>query len=211
MLVALTLVWHYTPLATFTDRDNIREWLTDIAAMPGAAVIVPAVFVIAGLMAFPLLVLIAATAAAFGPWLGFTYAGLGALASAVVTYSVGAAVGRRTMEDLMGPRLNRVRRSIVRGGVLAVAAVRLVPVAPFTIVNLIAGASRIPFSDYVLGTILGLAPGLLLMSALGHQIFNILTAPTLSNVVLFILAVLAWLAVSVGVQGFILRRRRRDT
>ena len=49
-------------------------------------------------------------------------------------------------------------------------------------VNLAAGASRIPFADYVLGTILGMLPGLVLMSALGHQIFNVLTAPTPLNV-----------------------------
>ena len=211
VLVALTLAWQFTPLATFTEPDNIREWLTDIAEMPGAALIVPAIFVIAGLLVFPVMLLIAATAAAFGPWLGFLYAGVGAIASAIVTYAVGAAIGRRAIENIMGPRLNRVRRSIVRGGVLAMAAVRLVPVAPFTVVNLIAGASRLPFTDYIFGTIIGMAPGIALMSALGHQIFNILTAPTLANILLFILAVLAWLAVSIGVQALILRWRRRDT
>ena len=69
----------------------------------------------------------------------------------------------------MGPRLNRVRRGIVKRGVLAVAAVRLVPVAPFTLVNLVAGASRIRFSDYLLGTIIGMAPGLILMSRTGRS------------------------------------------
>jgi hypothetical protein len=42
----------------------------------------------------------------------------------------------------MGPRLHRVRRSIAERGVLAVAAIRLVPIAPFTLVNLVAGASK---------------------------------------------------------------------
>jgi phospholipase D1/2 len=50
--------------------------------------------------------------------------------------------------------------------VLAVAAIRLVPIAPFTLVNLIAGASKIRFADYLLGTVIGMAPGLVLMSAL---------------------------------------------
>ena len=65
---------------------------------------------------------------------------------------------------------------------LAVTAVRMVPAAPFTVVNLAAGASRIPFIDYMLGTVLGMLPGLVLMSALGYQIFNVLTAPTPLNV-----------------------------
>ena len=110
---------------------------------------------------------------------------------------------------MLGPRLNRIRRAITRHGVLAIATVRMVPVAPFTVVNLAAGASRIPFIDYMLGTILGMLPGLVLMSALGHQIFNVLTAPTPLNVSLFVLAVVAWIGASLGIQALVTRSRRR--
>jgi uncharacterized membrane protein YdjX (TVP38/TMEM64 family) len=91
--------------------------------------------------------------------------------------------------------------------VLAVASIRLVPIAPFTVVNLVAGASRIPFVDYLLGTILGMAPGLLVMSALGYQIWSIVAEPTPTNVLFFLLAVLTWLAVSIGAQALVLRWR----
>jgi uncharacterized membrane protein YdjX (TVP38/TMEM64 family) len=85
----------------------------------------------------------------------------------------------------------------------------MVPIAPFTVVNLVAGASKIRFTDYVLGTVIGMAPGITLMSALGYQIWSILREPTWFNIVLFILAVIAWLAVSLGAQALVLRRRRR--
>jgi uncharacterized membrane protein YdjX (TVP38/TMEM64 family) len=87
----------------------------------------------------------------------------------------------------------------------------MVPIAPFTLVNLVAGASRIPLSDYMIGTILGMLPGLILMSALGYQIITILTKPTLLNVTLFILAVVAWIAASLGAQALVLRLRRSKT
>ncbi len=83
------------------------------------------------------------------------------------------------------------------------------PIAPFTLVNLVAGASKIRFADYLLGTIIGMAPGLILMSALGYQIWSIITEPTLTNILLFVLAVLAWLAASIGGQALLLRWRRR--
>jgi phospholipase D1/2 len=211
VIVALILAWRFTALSALAHPDHVRQWLSGIADMPAAPLIVLATFVVGGLLMFPVLLLIAATAAAFGPWLGFALASTGAIASAIVTYGVGAAIGRRTMEKILGPRLHRLRRGIVRRGVLAVAAIRLVPVAPFTLVNLVAGASKIPFADYVLGTIIGMAPGLILMSALGYQIWSVITAPTLTNVLLFILAVLGWLAVSIGAQGLLLRWRRRGT
>ena len=207
MIIALILAWRFTALSALAHPDNIREWLTDIAEMPGAPLLVLATFIIGGLVVFPVLLLIAATAATFGPWLGFVLAGTGAIASAIVTYGVGAAIGRDAMENVLGPRLNRVRRGVVQRGVLAVAAIRLVPIAPFTLVNLVAGASKIPFADYVLGTIIGMAPGLIMMSALGFQIWSIITEPTLTNILLFVLAVLAWLAVSIGAQAVLLRWR----
>jgi phospholipase D1/2 len=86
--------------------------------------------------------------------------------------------------------------------------VRLVPIAPFTLVNLVAGASNIRFVDYMLGTMLGMAPGITMMSALGYQIWSIVMEPTLTNVMIFLLAVIAWLAVSLGAQALILRWRR---
>jgi phospholipase D1/2 len=202
--------WRFTPLSALAHPDNIRQWLLDIAEIPGAPLIVLAAFILGGLVVFPVTLLIAATAAAFGPWLGFALASIGAIASAVVTYGIGAAIGREAMETLMGPRLHRVRRSIAERGVLAVAAIRLVPIAPFTLVNLVAGASKIPFADYVFGTIFGLAPGLIMMSALGHQVWSIISEPTLTNLLLFILAVLAWLIVSIGAQALLLHWRAQS-
>jgi len=154
--------------------------------------------------------LIAATAAAFGPWEGFLYAASGALLSALVTYGIGAGVGRQALQDVLGPRLNRIRHRIAKRGVLAIATVRLLPVAPFTLVNLAAGASRIPLQDYAIGTVIGMAPGLVLMSALGHQILAIILEPTPLNVTLFLLGVAAWVGLSLGVQALVMRLRSRS-
>ena len=60
-----------------------------------------------------------------------------------MTYAIGRLIGREALSDVLGPRLNRVREKIRRRGVIAVALIRLVPLAPFTIVNLAAGASDI--------------------------------------------------------------------
>jgi uncharacterized membrane protein YdjX (TVP38/TMEM64 family) len=207
-VVALILVWQFSPLSTWLDFGIIRSVLDEIADMPGAPFFVIALFVAGGVMVFPVLLLIAATAATFGPWLGFVYAGAGALASALVTYGLGVLLGRQAIDGLLGPRLNRIRRSVARRGVLAVAAVRMVPIAPFTVVNLVAGATRIPLADYLLGTILGMAPGLILMSALGHQIFNMITEPTLSNMLLLLVALLTWIGLTIGVQALLIRSRR---
>jgi phospholipase D1/2 len=201
-VVALALFWELAPLF---GPETVRSALASIADNRAAPLIVIAIFVAAGFALFPVTVLIAATAAAFGPWLGFAYAAAGALASAIVTYAIGAAIGRRTLRDFLGPRLNRIRQRVARRGVIAIAAIRLVPVAPFTVVNLVAGASAIPLFEYVAGTVLGMLPGLLMISAVGHQLARILSAPTTTDLIVLIAAVMAWIAVSIGIQAIVSR------
>ena len=198
VVVALALIWQFVPLAR---PDAVREMLADLNGNALAPLIVVGVFVVFGSLMFPVTVLIAATAAAFGPWLGFAYAGIGALSSAMVTYGIGAALGKNTLRDLLGPRLNRVRQRVAKRGVIAVAAIRLVPVAPFTVVNLAAGASSIPVFDYMLGTFIGMLPGMIMISAVGNQFARIMTNPTAFDLALLAGAVAAWIGLSIGVQA----------
>jgi phospholipase D1/2 len=202
LILLLALAWQYTPLARFAEPNTVRETLTQLHG-PWTPFFVLAVFVAGGLVAFPVLILIAATAAAFGPWPGLAYATAGALTSALVTFAIGAKLGKDVLRDILGPRLNRIREKIAQEGVLAVALVRVVPLAPFTVVNLVAGASDIKLTHFMLGTLLGMAPGLLLMSALGHQISRILVDPTATDIALLVVFVVLWIAVSIGVQAVV--------
>jgi phosphatidylserine/phosphatidylglycerophosphate/cardiolipin synthase-like enzyme/uncharacterized membrane protein YdjX (TVP38/TMEM64 family) len=211
IIVALPLAWKYTPLASLADPETVRKALVRAASGPWAPLLVVACFVGGGLVAFPVLVLIAVTAATFGPLWGLIYAAAGCLASALVTFFIGARLGKDLLRDLLGPRLDRIRRHIVKQGVISVAAIRLVPIAPFTLVNLVAGASQIRLQDYLLGTVLGMAPGIITMSALGHQIFEMWRHPSWANIVLLVLLVLGWLGLSFAIQVIVSKFRRADS
>jgi phospholipase D1/2 len=211
LVLALTLSWEFTPLAHFAVPAVARDALAALAHGAWAPVVVVTIFVVGGLVAFPVTVLIAATAAVFGPWLGFTYAAMGALASAVVTYVIGARLGTAALRAMLGPRLNRVRQKIARQGVLAIAAIRLIPIAPYTVVNLVAGASEIRLRDFVVGTIIGLTPGMIVMSALGHQIVRILADPSGPEIALLIGAAALWIAVSIGANVLLSRLGRKPS
>jgi phosphatidylserine/phosphatidylglycerophosphate/cardiolipin synthase-like enzyme/uncharacterized membrane protein YdjX (TVP38/TMEM64 family) len=206
-VLGLTAIWNLTPLADQLTPAAIEAALTSVAASPWAPAYVLAAFLGGGLVAFPVVLLIAGTAAAFGPILGFTYATVGSLASALLTYGIGAWLGRRPLQSILGPRLSRIRNRICRSGLVAVAAVRLVPIAPFTLVNMVAGACRIPMGAYLGGTALGLLPGLFAISALGHQIFRYIIDPNPADFALLIAAALLWLALIIAGQALAVRAR----
>jgi uncharacterized membrane protein YdjX (TVP38/TMEM64 family) len=104
------------------------------------------------------------------------------------------------LRSVIGPRLKRVQRRIVNGGVVTIAAIRLLPIAPFTVVNMVAGASEIRLGAFVAGTILGMAPGWVLMSALGHQIARIVSAPTALDTALLVGLIMIWITLAATVQ-----------
>jgi uncharacterized membrane protein YdjX (TVP38/TMEM64 family) len=55
--------------------------------------------------------------------------------------------------------------------------VRLVPVAPFAVVGVVAGAVRVSALDYLLGTVLGMLPGTLAATVFGDQLQALLRDP----------------------------------
>jgi uncharacterized membrane protein YdjX (TVP38/TMEM64 family) len=135
------------------------------------------------------------------------YAAAGAMASALTTYALGRWLGPRGLRQFFGPRLNLITRSFARRGIPTVTLVRLVPVAPFSQVNLAAGALCIPARDYLLGTALGLMPGLAVMSLLGHQATDLVREPSLRGAAILVGLLAAAIGVSVGLQILVSRRR----
>jgi phospholipase D1/2 len=206
LFLALAATWTMTPLATWTDPALWESWLQSLNG--GWAIFaVVAIFVLAGLVVFPVTVLIAATAAVFGAWPGVLYAAAGTMVSALATYAIGRWLGPNGLRQFFGPRTNVLTRSFARRGIPAVTLVRIVPVAPFSLVNLAAGAFRIPLPDYLIGTAIGLAPGLGLMSLLGDNLIDMIREPTLSGIAIVVAVLAVAIGLSIGVQRVISRRR----
>ncbi|HEY8613914.1 MAG TPA: VTT domain-containing protein, partial [Roseomonas sp.] len=202
----LILLWKVTPLAGYMTPDAMRGALTAGGAW-GPAVSI-GLFLLLGFVAFPVNVLILGTAAAFGTWPGLAYAAVGAMISAGATYWLGRRLGPGLLRRVLGPRINRVSQAVNRNGILAVTTIRLLPVAPFTLVNLVAGAMRIRFLDYMVGTALGLLPGIALLSLVGEGLSRILENPTPRNIGMLVLVLGAWGAVTWGLQTLFRRLRR---
>ena len=163
-LALLALAWRFTPLRDWLSLDRLvaaGEALDEYTYAPLAVLVA---YVVGGLVVFPLMLLIAGTAMIFGPVVGSVYAMTGALLSASVVYAIGRRLGRETVRRLAGHNLNELSRRLAQRGLVAIVFVRLVPVAPFSIVNVVAGAAHIGWRDFLLGTAVGLAPGIVLIS-----------------------------------------------
>ncbi|WP_247297608.1 VTT domain-containing protein [Bradyrhizobium sp. 179] len=199
-LFGLGVAWSYTSLSDFADASRISTFLSAYSQSIWGPPFAIAAFVVGGLVVFPVLVLIAATAAALGPWLGFITAMAGVLLSALVLFAIGRALGRQRLQRLLGRRAARIQERVVGKGILAVVVIRMIPIAPFSVVNVVAGASTLPLRDFMVGTLLGMMPGILAMAVLGAQIADLARDASWSNILLLVLAFLGWLGICVGAQ-----------
>jgi uncharacterized membrane protein YdjX (TVP38/TMEM64 family) len=149
--------------------------------------------------------LILATIFAFGPVAGFAYSLLGSFLSGVVTFGIGKVLGRKLVQRFVGRRLRRLSRLLRRRGLIAMSTVRLLPVAPFTVVNVAAGAFHVRFLDFALGTLIGMAPGIFAIAVLVERLEHAIRSPGVGNYA--VLAVLV--ALIVMAAGWIRRRLGR--
>jgi phosphatidylserine/phosphatidylglycerophosphate/cardiolipin synthase-like enzyme/uncharacterized membrane protein YdjX (TVP38/TMEM64 family) len=159
-IIGLAAAWHWSPLREWVDVDKLVGFAAELEQTPGAPLLALGVFIVSGLVAFPLTVLIIVCVLIFGPWQGFLYSMLGALLSAMLTFALGHWLGRDTVRRFAGKKLRELNKRLARRGLMTIIIVRIIPFAPFSVINMIAGASHIRFRDFVLGSAIGMLPGM---------------------------------------------------
>ena len=207
LVVVLAFVWRYTPLAEVVTPATAIEWARDLAGHWWAPAIVVAAYTPASVVLLPRWIITLAAVLAFGPWQGFLYAQLGVIIAAVLGYFLGRIVHRDTVQRIAGHGLNRVSRLLQRRGIIAVTLVRLVPIAPFIVVNAVMGAMRIRLRHFVLGTVFGMLPGMLATTVLGDQIAALLANPLRFNIWMLVAALALVSVAGFGARHWVKRRK----
>ncbi len=189
--IALALLWTHTPLAQWVTRDTATELADTFRGLWWAPVIIVLAYTPASFVMFPRWIITMTAVIAFGPWKGFVYAMTGVLLAAVATFLPGRFIARDRVRRIAGPKLKRVVKFLEQRGLIAVTAVRLVPIAPFPVVNLVMGAMRVKLTHFIAGTFLGMLPGMLAATVLSDQLAAALEDPARVNGWLIAAALLA--------------------
>ena len=130
-LLLLALVWGFTPIARFANPEAVAGAMAVISASPWQFAIVLGCFLSAGLVVFPVVLLIIACAAVFGPVLGFVYSSAGLLASAALNYAIGTWLGHEMLLNALGRHFASTRSALMRRGLITTAVVRAIPGVAF--------------------------------------------------------------------------------
>jgi len=180
------------------DKESVVGYFEGFRSSPYAILILFAVFFVSGLIAIPINLLLVAGTIVLGPLAAYGCGLVGALTSAAAGFGIGHWLGKPLIRLLASERLERLAEKIGDRGPLSVALIRIVPIAPFNVINFVAGFSRLRLSTFMLGSVLGMMPGMLAVVLVTHQVQSLVARPNwqtwlgFAAVVGVIAAVVVW-------------------
>jgi uncharacterized membrane protein YdjX (TVP38/TMEM64 family) len=209
-IIVAGIVWWSGALEGLDSPERIAEAARSLRESPAAFPYVMLAYAVGTLLFLPVTALILGTALAFDPLRGFTFALLGVLLGASTTYWCGRLLGGRALDYLSGPRLERIKHELNTRAFRASIVARLLPVGNFTVINLIAGALRVPFRAYFLGNVVGALPGVIALALFADQLGAAIRSPNAKNMTVLAVGVLLLIALGLWLRRLARRREQRE-
>ncbi len=178
----------------FGGEASVERWL-GAAHGPWALPVAVAAFACLAFLGVPQFMLIAAAVVAFGPAAGFAYSWVGTMVSALVGFALGRLAGGRSLAVFSGDGVRRFMELVGRNGFSASLIVRLVPSAPFIVVNMAAGVTPMRIAHFAAGTAIGIVPKIALTAFAGNAIVQGMHGQGDGHGLLLALAAAAWLGI----------------
>jgi uncharacterized membrane protein YdjX (TVP38/TMEM64 family) len=109
----------------------------------------------------------------FGSVLGTLYVNVAATSGATLAFLASRYLMRDWVERTFGNRLGPIQEGFAKNAFSYLLMLRLVPLFPFFLVNLVSGLTRISVGTYVLATAVGIVPASFVFANAGRQLGSI--------------------------------------
>jgi uncharacterized membrane protein YdjX (TVP38/TMEM64 family) len=154
--VALVIAWRhgYFDLAR---REELVALIRRGRGTSWAGVLYVAVYVLAATVGLPITVLSIVGGALFGAPRGFVLAWIGAMIGTLTAYALARSIGERSTRRFLGRHhlLDRLRK---RSDFWALVRLRVLPVAPFAVLDYLAGLLGVSLRALLLASAVGVLP-----------------------------------------------------
>jgi len=167
-LVVAGLVVHRL-WAGLVDQERVNAFLAPIAGSPFAFPVLVLIVVAAGVLGVPLNLVIIGATLTLGPWQGFAGGFVGAMLAAAISHAIGHHFGRPVARRVAGSRVDALSAALADRSIWSVAVIRVLPIAPFGVMNLVAGISSLRFRVFMVGSAIGLLPGIAAVTLVARQ------------------------------------------
>lgn len=123
---------------------------------------------------FPVPILALAAGLAFGLWNGTLYTIIGAGLNSAIMYYMAKFMAKDLVVEFLKGKLpekwwDLFEDADSKSGFLVVFVLRLIPLAPYNVINYGAGLTSISFKNYIVATLIGILPGTLVFLNIGDK------------------------------------------
>ena len=109
----------------------------------------------------------------FGSVLGTVFVNVGATTGATLAFLAARYLLRDWVEQKFGDRLQPIQEGFAKNAFSYLMTLRLIPLFPFFLVNMVSGLTRVNLGTYVVATALGIIPGSFVYAYAGRQLGTI--------------------------------------
>lgn len=159
LLFGLPALWKWTPLSEWASIENGMNLFSAVRSSELAPLWVVLSYVIGALLFLPINLFIFLTALFFDNFRAYAFVALGVAVNSATGYALGRLGGAAVIRSIDSRRLEAVSRRLRRAGFVDLFLFRLIPVTPFSTINVICGTLRIPVLVFFGATFASIAPG----------------------------------------------------
>ncbi|MEO5954312.1 MAG: TVP38/TMEM64 family protein [Nitrospiraceae bacterium] len=153
-------------------RDTLLSF-TEANYVSSAGLFILAYIVMTGLSLPGAVILTLAGGFLFGSLFGTLFVNLGATTGATLAFLTARYLLRDWVEQKFGKWLGPVQQGFTNNAFSYLMTLRLIPLFPFFVVNLVSGLTRMNVGTYVAATALGIIPGSFVYAYAGRQLGTI--------------------------------------
>jgi len=171
IIVSLIFYWIYKDSI---DPEQIRILLKDFG------ILAPIIFIFLytiGTIFIPSTPFMIAAGLLFGFKYGLLYTVVGGFLSSIMIFGFSRRLGKTKVEEILKHKylkhLDEYNKRLETGAIWDLIVLRMMPIMPFNVLNVLMGLSKIKTVDYVAGTLLGLVPSNILTVYFGNFLVKI--------------------------------------
>lgn len=208
-LVAAWLLRGYLPDIHYGSLDQATTLFKDLSSSVWAVPAAMGIYILGSMAFFPLTAMTGACVVVFGPVKGVFISFIGAILGGVFGYGIGRLIGWRRLEKIFGKKSSILQEKIKDTGIIGVTLIRLLPIAPYPLVNMALGVADVPINNFIIGTIFGLIPGKLAIAVAGDGFLKAFKHPDPHNLAYLGGGMILWLVMIFATQKIVRRFQKR--
>lgn len=165
LLACVIGVFYTLDVFSFSSVNEIKDFVLSYGFYAPLVFII--LFTIIPLTLFPDALLAIAGGLIFGLYEGSLYIMIGAFCGATLSFFIARYCGSWLRGKLKSEKFLNIDNAVKKNGFLIIFLLRLIPLVPFDIISYSAGFSSIRYKDFILASLIGVIPGVLVYANIG--------------------------------------------